>query len=449
LNKEFIHHCVWPVRSVDSGQEGIEVSGLVSGLVPASTFEWSWSAGGGTPPYTFRYAINQEKEWAFSSSDEFGTVLSAETDAGLEGVWYIHVQAMDSAGEVSGVETASAILDNTAPIVTGLENDDGPVTEKTWTWGAEDADSEIGYRFKISENADWNNPKGDYELIETASLTDVTGVWYIHVQARDRAGNESEIYSVYAIFDEPSGGVVVVTGLTNKFVPVKWFNWTWSAEGGVGPYLFRYAINQESEWAFAAGDEFGEELSASTEHGLEGEWYIHVQAKDSEETVSEVVSASVILDNTAPVILGLENDEGPVTEKTWTWSGEDADSAILYRYTISENPEWTNPAGEYELTRSTSLSGVSGTWYLHVQATDRARNESEIYSVYAKFGDSTEEKGDLTGDGGVGVEDAIVALQIISGKNTVVFVFSDVNSDGRIGLEEVIFALWKSAGLIP
>ena len=57
--------------------------------------------------------------------------------------------------------------------------------------------------------------------------------------------------------------------------------------------------------------------------------------------------------------------------------------------------------------------------------------------------------GDVSGDGTVGLEDAILALHVLSGiaSSQSINLNADVNGDGRIGLEEVIYILQKVSGL--
>ena len=53
--------------------------------------------------------------------------------------------------------------------------------------------------------------------------------------------------------------------------------------------------------------------------------------------------------------------------------------------------------------------------------------------------------GDVNGDGGVGLEDAVLVLQILSeiSRSEAVNIGGDVNTDGRIGLEELIYVFQK------
>jgi len=87
--------------------------------------------------------------------------------------------------------------DSTAPEITGLSDDTTPTDAKTWTW---DADEPATFRYLIDDQSD-SVPTGDYSDTKTATQSDGDGTYYIHVQAKDTAGNESEVVTVSAILE--------------------------------------------------------------------------------------------------------------------------------------------------------------------------------------------------------------------------------------------------------
>jgi hypothetical protein len=70
---------------------------------PTQSNTWQWAAN--EPNCLFRYAIDQNPDWAGSGA--FTQVTQAEK-SGTFGTWYLHVQAQDSAGNHSLVKTVSA-----------------------------------------------------------------------------------------------------------------------------------------------------------------------------------------------------------------------------------------------------------------------------------------------------------------------------------------------------
>jgi hypothetical protein len=90
---------------------------------------------------------------------------------------------------------STVLEDTTTPNITGLSNDTTPTDSKTWTW---DADEPATFRYLIDDKPD-SVPTGDYSDTKTDTQSGVDGTYYIHVQVKDAAGNESEVVTVSAI----------------------------------------------------------------------------------------------------------------------------------------------------------------------------------------------------------------------------------------------------------
>jgi hypothetical protein len=168
-----------------------------------------------------------------------------------------------------------------------------------------------------------------------------------------------EIETVPHIFDIPND----TQPRTEKY-------WTWHANKKC---TFRFAIDKNPSWQPTGPFE---NITSTTINDIDGIWYIHVQAKDNTGSLSNVVSAFAILDNTKPIITGIQNDQIQRKSKTWTWNVDD-DSNCLFRYAIDQNTTW-KPSGEYSAIRTAQISGSEGKWYIHVEAIDIAGNVSDI-----------------------------------------------------------------------
>jgi hypothetical protein len=86
------------------------VIGLSDDAGPVQTKTWTWNANEAA---TFRHVIDQSLVWT-SPSGPFNSMTTASQSEG-DGLWYLHVQAMDGVGNFSEVVTVSVLLDNTAP----------------------------------------------------------------------------------------------------------------------------------------------------------------------------------------------------------------------------------------------------------------------------------------------------------------------------------------------
>ena len=121
--------------------------------------------------------------------------------------------------------------------------------------------------------------------------------------------------------------------------------------------------------------EFSQDLSTLNDGLLIFE-ITHYDASNNQKTVYSTIQK----DTTDPIILGLSNIQNIVQSKTWNWSCSETN--CFYRYTIDTNP-LTTPSSSYGNDQQASISGVNGTYYLHIQAKDLYNNESDVqhYSV--------------------------------------------------------------------
>lgn len=95
------------------------------------------------------------------------------------------------------------IVDTIEPIVANLKNEITPQKSKTWNWQCS-PDNEVSchYRFAINTNSSHSFDHNEqYQDISTATQEVKDGDYYIHVQARDAAGNESAVVSISVTLD--------------------------------------------------------------------------------------------------------------------------------------------------------------------------------------------------------------------------------------------------------
>ncbi len=98
---------------------------------------------------------------------------------------------IDLAGNtIGGTDSAtdSGHAQGTLPTVTGLSDDATVTTAKTWTW---DCDETCSYRFAVDTSPTWT-PVGVFGATATATQSTGSGTYYLHVQAKDAAGNLSD-----------------------------------------------------------------------------------------------------------------------------------------------------------------------------------------------------------------------------------------------------------------
>ncbi len=131
----------------------------------------------------------------------------------------------------------------------------------------------------------------------------------------------------------------------------------------------------------------------------------------------------------------------------------DKDILITLRYTDEMLEEWGMTARDI---RPSSFSKTSGSWLPAREVTldKEARKivfQTDHLSLWALTGMVTEglaEPGDTDGDGSIGLDDAILALQVCADFPLPrdVYLITDINDDGRIGLAEATHVLRNIAG---
>jgi hypothetical protein len=176
------------------------ISGLIDDPTPVKSKTWTWNAD---IDCLFRYSIDQN--YSSLPSGEF-TNLTSTTLNHVDGKWYLHIQAKDENGSISN-RTVSTILDNSPPQLSFFSNDDQNSTqEKFWNWKTNEPD--CTFRYSIDQHHTWV-ASGEFHVITTAILNEQYGEWYIHVQAKDVAGNISDVVTKKG-YDEPIPENVVV-----------------------------------------------------------------------------------------------------------------------------------------------------------------------------------------------------------------------------------------------
>jgi len=96
--------------------------------------------------------------------------------------------------------------DTTPPIISGLSSTTTPTKSKTWQWSSNE---DATYRYTIDQISD-TNPSGDYSSVQIATQSSGNGTYYIHVQAKDNAGNESEVTHVSALLDNTEPEITIL-----------------------------------------------------------------------------------------------------------------------------------------------------------------------------------------------------------------------------------------------
>jgi hypothetical protein len=159
----------------------------------------------------------------------YGSLLSSAsvTQSSGDESYYLFVQARTASGAESPVKQVSAILDNTPPALTGLQNTEqnASVALLSWNWGC--TQSPCTYRFKV-DTQPTATLSGNYVADTSKTQTGAGGQYFLHIQAKDQAGNESPVAHYYGWL---SGSSYQISGsVTFDWVPA---GYTVSSGGSV------------------------------------------------------------------------------------------------------------------------------------------------------------------------------------------------------------------------
>ena len=382
----------------------LRVTGIENDTTPRSSKIWSWDCS--KPTCTFRFVITQTAQsFDFPEAHSYGRLKTKTINISNRsaGTYYLHVQAKDSDDNESDVTTVSATLQaetTRTVMVTGIADDITSKSSKTWTWDCNE--TPCTFRFAINQEDDhtfsatdsYNNTKRVTKNTSTGE-----GTYYLHVQAKDSAGNESGVRTVVFILEN-----LTVTGIENDTTPRASKTWNWNCNSP--PCTFRYEVNANSSHAFSSNQSYGSTKTKTIDISDPGRsartYYLHVQAK-ANSNESPVKTVSFVLSSVTLRVTGLTNDTTPKRLKTWTWgcSENGASVSCTYRHVINQNATHNFGNARYNSTKTAekSISSASnnGTYYLHVQAKANS-NESPVKTVSVVLSSATLSVTGLTND---------------------------------------------------
>ena len=357
-------------------------------------------------PCTYRYAVNQSQSHTFSGSyRSTRTTTRAITSASENGIYYLHVQARDSNNNVSEVETVIAVLEISTTSsdvrVTGLSHDTNPKSAKTWNWGCNKSSCTYRYTVNQSQSHTFSTNYGSRSTA-TRRITSSSqnGTYYLHVQARDSQGNQSEVETVLAILQRNNNrvGNISVTGIDNDIEARMSKTWRWDCTNNSGACSYRHVINQNDTHSFPASHSYGsiqtdmKEIVVKEENGT---YYLHVQTKDAAGAESAVKNVIAYL-SVAPLVLtsdelGCRPSKGVGKKMDCTWSGS-SDS----RYVVNDSATHIFGVNDpYSSTSSVTIDVANAiynagtTYYVHVQGKDSDDNLSSIETNFITLTEKT------------------------------------------------------------
>ncbi|MGV9321189.1 DNRLRE domain-containing protein [Streptomyces sp. NPDC003660] len=243
------------------------------------------------------------------------TQTSAEVNwpGRADGTWWVHAAAKDKAGLWSATQHRCLNVDSTAPGAPGgLLSSTHPVTTSTYadrtasfSWSAPtDLSGVAGYVVGVDRVAD-TLPATTGTLQTSTKFTttvDADGTWYLHVRARDQAGNWSSAAAHLPFrVDMTRPPSPVVSSSTHPDQTSAYrsgsFAATWTAPSGASA---GYSIVVDAT-ADTVPDSTAETTGTSyATTRTEGTWYLHVRGIDSNGTGGTTSHYRFTVDTTSP-----------------------------------------------------------------------------------------------------------------------------------------------------
>ncbi|KPA13666.1 conserved hypothetical protein, secreted [Candidatus Magnetomorum sp. HK-1] len=163
--------------------------------------------GGGLSAYRFR--LDDETEWR----EEQVISIPIELTQLADGSHTLYVLGKDSLGNWQPDDTAVTFqwkVDTASPVVQNLTDTFQPCKSISWSWTASES---AQFRYLIDNTSD-GEPSGEYADITSVTQATGDGIYYLHVQAKDLAGNESSVQTVQATLDNVQPGATITYSTT-------------------------------------------------------------------------------------------------------------------------------------------------------------------------------------------------------------------------------------------
>lgn len=302
--------------------------------------------------YDVRYLISPDETVGGDASGWPSTNNGLIGLTGLSGVYYIHVRAVDQAGNETPARSQAFYLDVEKPAgsVTIQEEYTKASSVTIHLQATDNSDAPLEFRYRVNEDA-WQEWLG-FTPTETVQLGDWEGTQTIEVEYRDQAGNVSTPYSASIIRDTTSpsyashtidpegwtnGSVTVTVNYTDNLSPSGTVTETFS-ENGIYTITFTDpAGNAGSKSIEISNIERDEPTIKITPNG----------SQEPKKTANAVVDVT-------------DNVVNERLQVYWGWSNSQT----------AEPAEWKELSGN----SVDELADENGQWYLWVRAIDDAGN---------------------------------------------------------------------------
>lgn len=295
---------------------------------------------------------------------------SKVTQRGKDGEWYLHVKAVDEAGNITIITSGKFIFDNTSP--TGNINIVESYVKNnsvTLNFSAEDTDSNFAdIMYSLSKDGvnwdEWQSLNSSNITINNYNIIDEEGIITEYVKYKDKAGNESQVYSDTVILDKqgPTGELKYSSNKEDGYI-----------NGSVTVELINLSDNYTDTENILVSEKTYV-FSSNENHTF--------MLKDEAGNVSKLIAEVDWIDRLEPEItLSPNSNQTPLNEHNVSVGVTDnltSEENIIISYQWTQNQ--TSPSEDdlnWLLVNNNSQVQIDqgdGEWYLHIKAYDEAGN---------------------------------------------------------------------------
>lgn len=315
-------------------------------------------------------------QWSMSEipSINWAKYAGGVLEQGSEGIWYLHIKAVDFAGNENVGKFGPYSIDLTKPeLSVSLESRDWDneeiIVQANYTDKGGAGINAVEYSWSTSETQPSLWEKTDTGLMKNSR----DGIWYLFIKVNDKAGNEVLTkFGPYKFDKTAPKSTVSPTQRAWNVTDVKVTPSITDANGS-GVISTKYSWNKDGENPSQWLDYKGEELSITQE----GSWYLHIKAIDKAGNESIEKFGPYMIDRTLPEItVNLSEKDWTNNDIVITPTAIDSLSGInKVDYKLSSSKEIPNDWNLYNGGNVTVTQ--TGTWYLHIKAADKAGNIKE------------------------------------------------------------------------
>ncbi|MHB1355219.1 MAG: kelch repeat-containing protein [Anaerolineae bacterium] len=378
---------------------------------------------------------NDGSDW--SEWQAFTDTITWSVTSG-DGDKIVYVRYQDAVGNIASGVSDTITLDTVAPFGSLLIAGGAMYSAQTnvsLTVTADDATSGVSQMRFSDDGINWSEWLS-YSTLAGITVTPSNDTKTVYVLFKDRAGNESALYTDTIILDTvaPTGTLAIASGAaiissTNLVLDLN----ANDATSGVAQMRFS---NNGSNWSAWVSYSITQLWTLSSGDGSK---LVYGQYRDNAGNISAPVTDTILLDTTPPIAsVDSLNAYQASTTFTITWSGMDTTSGGISRYDVQvrvgTEAEWTDLISDSTVT-TTLYTGVHGaTYYFRARATDLMGNEGSwpLNSIYDTFTvvDTETPSGDVLVNAGALSSTSINVTLTLSATDTFTVAMMSFSNDG-------------------